>query len=594
MNSIKSEVYSKGKLVSSNIASLDIIKSVNKIPYAQVVICEGGGDNKSIIEMSNDDCFKPGEEIEIALSNKDDTDTFKGIVIKHNIKKTQDGTLLTVDIKDNSLKLTLQRKSVVFKDKEDKQIIVDIAKNKDIDVECSEKTYTHKQIVQYYCTDWDFIISRAEANGLLVYAENGKLIIKKPDFSSASKKLANIYEFEMEADMSTQFKEIESVCWDIKNVECGKFKNTNNITLEGKHDYNTLSELMGTDTCAVVNGVYSEKEEMEQWANARMIKNRLSMLRGRVSVHGNPNIKLGDTIKISESGDIFDSTTIVTGIRHRINTYGWTTDIQCGLSPNWFYTTYPIIDKPAAGLIPGINGLQVGIVEAFPSDGDPEKFHRIKVKIPAIDEQEGVIWARLILPYAGKERGIFFIPEVGDEVVVGFFNDDPRHAVVLGSLYNGKTETPLDFTEENNEKGIITKSGIKIVLNDEKDKEKIEIDTPAGNKVLIEDENGITIEDKNENHISLHDKGISLKDKNSNKIETDENGILFEDTNKNGLLLDKQGVEFKDANGNTVTLSSAGIEIKDMNGNKVALEASGITIKSGAKVVVNGATIDLN
>lgn len=594
MKSIRSEIYSKGKIVSSNIASLDIVKIVNKIPYAEVVIIEGGETYKSMVEMSNDDCFKPGEELEITLSDNDESYAFKGIVVKHTLKKVANGTSLTVNLKDTTLKLCLQRKSAIFENKEDKQIITDIAKKKNIEVECTEPTYNHKQIIQYYCSDWDFIVTRAEANGLLVYVENGKLLLKKPVLESTSTEITTMYEFEMEADMSSQFKEIESVCWDIKDVKCARFKNTNDVTLEGQHNFDSLAQLMETDKCTVVNGVYGEKEEMELWANAWMLKNRFSMLRGRVSIDGNPKLKLGDTITISESGDIFNCTTIVTGIRHRVDKFGWITDIQCGLSPHWFAKNNDIIDPPASGLLPGINGLQIGIVEAFPSERDPEKFHRIKVRIPAIDEQESVIWARIIFPYAGKERGMFFIPEEGDEVVVGFFNDDPRHAVVLGSLYNGKTETPLEFTEDNLEKGIITKNGIKMVFTDETDKEKIQIDTPAGNKVLVEDENGITIEDKNGNKVIFNDKGISLEDKNKNTLSTDDKGTFIEDTNKNQLAFNKQGVELKDANGNSVNLSSAGVEIKDMNGNKITLEASGITVESSAKVAVKGSAIDLN
>jgi uncharacterized protein involved in type VI secretion and phage assembly len=237
------------------------------------------------------------------------------------------------------------------------------------------------------------------------------------------------------------------------------------------------------------------------------------------------------------------------------------------------------------------------VVQAYPADGDPGKISRVKVRIPAfdaIDSGESVVWARLNLPYAGDKRGMFWVPEAGDEVVVGFFNDDPRHAVVLGSLYNGQTEPPLQFSEANQEKGIITKNGIKIVFTDAEDKEKLTIATPGGNTVLLEDENGIAVEDKNKNKITLHDKGVAFEDKNQNKITTDDKGTVIEDTNKNQLTLSKQGVELKDANGNALTLNSAGIELKDMNGNKAVLEASGITVQSAANVTLKGAVINLN
>jgi Rhs element Vgr protein len=593
MKSLKSNIFSGGKLVSSNIISVDIIKQVNKIPYAQIMISEGSASDTTAVAMSNAKCFEPGKEIEIALSSDNSRKVFKGIVIKHSIKKTSENTILTVDVKDKSLKLALLRTNAVFVNKTDAQIIKDIADKKEIEVECSEKMYEHKQIVQYYCTDWDFIVSRAEANGLLIYPENGKLIIKKPVIEGSTTELTDILDFEIEADMSTQYKEVESVCWDIKKAELGRYKSNKTINLESKLEINNLSTAMGTGTRIAINGVNAEKEEMELWSNAELMKNRLSLLRGRVSIPGNPNIELGAAVTISEAGKIFSSKTIVTGIRHRIDKNGWVTDLQCGLSPKWFSQNNDIIEKPAAGLLPGINGMQVGIVEAFPSDGDPDKFHRIKVKIPAIDGKDNVIWARLLFPYAGDTRGMFFVPEEGDEVVIGFFNDDPRHAVVIGSLYNGQTETPLDFTDKNNQKGIVTRNGIKILFTDEDDKEKINIETPGGNKIILDDENGITVEDINENKATFNDDGISFQDKNKNKITTDDKGLTVEDLNKNSLAFDNKGIELKDMNSNSFAMSSSGIEIKDMNGNKVALSASGISVETSAQLALKGSAINL-
>lgn len=595
MNNLQSMIYSAGKGVTPNILSLDIIQTVNKIPYAQVVIGEGTDRNLSPIELSDETCFQPGQEVEIVLSHTGKKASFKGIVIKQNLKKTGDNTYLTIDIKDKAHKLSLLRENAVYTEKDDQTIITDIAKKAKVTVECAAATLKHKQMVQYYCTNWDFIVSRAEANGLLVCMENGKLILKKPDLTDASTQLSAVREYEIEADLSCQYNDVTGVGWDIKEAKLIAAKNSNGaISLNGAHNFTGLAQAMGTDQCRLVSGVFSDKTEMETWANAGLIKNRFSLIRGRISIEGNPLIKLGNMISINGAGNLFNATAIVSGVRHRINDDGWTTDIQCGLSRKWFYKDDDIMERPAAGLLPGVNGLQIGIVEAYPEDGDPDKVHRIKVRIPAIHERDSIIWARLNLPYAGNNRGVLWIPEEGDEVVVGFFNDDPRQAVVLGSLYNGQTETPLSFTDQNNEKGLITRNNIRMIFTDEPDKEKLEITTPAGNKVLLADENGITVEDKNQNKVILHDKGMSFEDKNKNTVITDDKGTVVEDSNKNKLTLNNQGVEIKDLNGNTISLSSAGIEIKDMSGNKVALEASGITVQSSVNVTVKGAMINLN
>ncbi|MCG8336762.1 MAG: type VI secretion system tip protein VgrG [Proteobacteria bacterium] len=601
MSSIRSEIYGGGSSISSNIVSVNVVSEVNRIPYAQLVLTDVDAtdtNNKRLVDLSNDDKFKPGAEFELALNQGDDSGVFKGIVVKQKVRKNQSGSFLTVEIKDASYKLCSQRKSAVFNEKDDCQIIKDIAGKKDIKVTCSEQTYVHKQIVQYYCSDWDFIISRAEANGLMVFVENGELIIKKPDYSDAADDIGDVYDFEMEADAGGQYQEVESVFWDIKNVALTTSLNNNSSDLESgldsQHSFSGLSGAMGADKYQLVNGVHSEAEEMELWANSGMMKNRLSMLRGRITIDGNPSIKLGKVLTLNEVGNVFSSKAMITGIRHRISKDGWKTDLQLGLPKDWFHKKADVVEAQATGLLPGIHGLQVGIVEAFPSDGDPDGFHRIKVRIPAVHESESVLWARLLFPYAGADRGVFFIPEEGDEVVIGFFNDDPRHAVVIGSLYNGQTEPPLEFTDVNNEKGIVTRNGMKIVFTDEDDKEIMELSTPGGNQVLMEDENGIKVVDKNENSVTFHDKGVELVDKNDNKFILDDKGIIAEDTNKNSITASKQGIEIKDSNGNTVTLSDAGIEIADMNGNKAVLEAGGVTIEAGASMTLKGATIDIN
>ncbi|HBF38578.1 MAG TPA: hypothetical protein DDW50_14825 [Firmicutes bacterium] len=598
MNSLQSTIYSDGTAVSSNVLSMDIITAINKIPYAQVVISQGGAKNKTPVELSDMTCFKPGQEIELVLSDTTGTMSFKGIVIKQNLKKKANNTYLTVDIKDKAHKLSLLRQSSVFANKDDQTIITDVAKRADVTVDCSATTLTHKQMVQYYCTNWDFIISRAEANGLLVCVENGTLVLKKPDLGDSTTTLSNIHDFEIEADLSSQYDTVSGFCWDMKEAKTIVAEDTKGtITVKGKQDFSQLAKAMSTSKCVLVSGIPAEKEEMTAWANAGLIKNRYSFIRGRISIDGNASLKLGDMVTISEAGTLFGATAIVSGIRHRIDKEGWTTDIQCGLSSKWFYKNEDLIEKPAAGLLPGINGLQIGVVQAYPSDGDPDKIYRVKVWIPAFDEldaNQSIIWARLNQPYAGDQRGMFWIPETGDEVVVGFFNDDPRYAVVLGSLYNGQTTPPMKFTENNYEKGMVSKSGISMLFNDEDNKEKLSFTTPGGNQVLLEDENGITVTDKNANKITLHDKGMTVADKNNNTITMDDKGAVIEDTNANKLTLSKQGIEIKDANGNTITLSSAGVEIKDMSGNKEALEASGITVQSSANVTVKGAMINLN
>ncbi len=141
---------------------------------------------------------------------------------------------------------------------------------------------------------------------------------------------------------------------------------------------------------------------------------------------------------------------------------------------------------------------------------DPDGEDRILVKIPAIDNNAQGIWSRIACLDAGSDSGTFFRPEIDDEVIVGFINDDPNDAVVLGMLNSSAKKAPLQASDENHEKGIFTRSKMRIHFHDQT--KTITIDTPAGNSIKL-DEQGKTIE---------------IKDQNSNKITLEHDGHQIE------------------------------------------------------------------
>ncbi len=138
--------------------------------------------------------------------------------------------------------------------------------------------------------------------------------------------------------------------------------------------------------------------------------------------------------------------------------------------------------------------------------------------MPIINKDDEGVWSRLATPDAGNNRGIVIRPEVGDEVIVGFINDDPRDVIVLGCLHSSKNVAPIEAKDDNHQKGWITRSEMKIVLDD--DKKTILISTPAGNKIqLSEDEKSILIQDQNGNKIQMNNDGISMESCKDVKIK---------------------------------------------------------------------------
>ena len=112
---------------------------------------------------------------------------FEGIIIKHSIQLKQgSATSLTIELKDEAVKMTVGRKNKIFENKTDSIISTDILKENHALGIIEPTELVHEEMVQYFCTDWDFILSRAEANGQLVFVDDGKVNFKTPETNSTS------------------------------------------------------------------------------------------------------------------------------------------------------------------------------------------------------------------------------------------------------------------------------------------------------------------------------------------------------------------------------------------------------------------------
>lgn len=127
---------------------------------------------------------------------------------------------------------------------------------------------------------------------------------------------------------------------------------------------------------------------------------------------------------------------------------------------------------------------------------DPQSLARVKVELYNTDTASDVaIWARVAVPFAGNNRGAFFIPQPGDEVLVVFVNGDARAPVVVGSLWNGADAPPESLSGRVDRWTITGKAGTRIAIVEESDATaKIECETPAGVKLTMTDEGGGKVE----------------------------------------------------------------------------------------------------
>jgi Rhs element Vgr protein len=231
----------------------------------------------------------------------------------------------------------------------------------------------------------------------------------------------------------------------------------------------------------------------------------------------------GDIVTLAGVGDRYNGNVFVTGVRHDNDLgRGWKTHVQFGSVERWMGDHHGVSAPRAAALLPGIAGLQIGVVT---SNEDPDGEHRVRVRLPLVDGSGDGVWARVAALDAGADRGTFFRPELGDEVVVGFLDGDPRRAVMLGMLNSSAKAAPLTGSDDNNEKVFQSRSKMKIYFND--DTKVMRLETPAGNKLtLSEADKGIKLEDQNGNVIEMSGSGIRIESKTDLTLSAQQNAEL--------------------------------------------------------------------
>jgi uncharacterized protein involved in type VI secretion and phage assembly len=202
---------------------------------------------------------------------------------------------------------------------------------------------------------------------------------------------------------------------------------------------------------------------------------------------------------------------------------------------------------------PGADGRFYGVVIGIVTDNkDPGGLGRVKASLPWLADDAETDWARVVTPMAGARRGMYFLPEAGDEVLVAFEHGDPAAPYVLGSLWNGKDVPPESNGSGKNDVRVIrSRNGNVIRLSDAKDDEKIEItDASAKNTIVI----------------STKDNSITIT-------------AASDVTIKSG--------------GGKLTLSGNGVEITSAGAVKIEA-GQGMDLKSRGRLTIKGATVDIN
>jgi Rhs element Vgr protein len=369
--------------------------------------------------------------------------------------------------------------------------------------------------VQFELSDWDFLLSQMDRIGKICLVNDGEVAFKKPDLA-ASPVLdvlfgATILEYQADIDSRHQLKSVKAKSWDFSQQAITEVSAEEPAVAEepGNITATNLADVLGIDDYKLVHSGKLAQEELQAWADAKLMKQRLAKITGSVKFQGYPQLLPGAFIKLNGVGDRFNGPVFVNSVKHEYAKGDWSTEVTYGMRPEWYsQAQFPLLAEAEYGRIPShINGLIIGIATDLV---DPDGENRVKIKIPAISDSEEGVWARVATLDAGKERGTFFMPEIDDEVIVGFLQNDVSHPVILGMVNSSSLPAPLTASNDNPEKGYVSREKIKMIFNDAEKSFKIE--TPAGKKVTISEQDAlIKIEDENGNKITMDSAGITIE-----------------------------------------------------------------------------------
>lgn len=567
------------------VISVTVRHGFNTIPWARLVIADGDMPTQTL-PVSDGELFAPGASVVIQAGyGNGEATIFSGIVVRHGFEISgANVSRLIVECRSPACRMTLGQHTAHHLDQSDSTVIETLIADAGLSAVVAETGIVHRELVQYQCSDWDFMLARADAMGLLVNVQGSQVKVAPPEVSAAPVlKLAwgvDLIDFAADIDALSQWHEVQASSWNPATQALEQSQAVPSMPLndQGNLDGASLAAVASPDIIHLQTCAPQTRAVLDAWAQAQQRKAAMARVRGRMSFQGSALARPGALVELEGVGQRFSGKALLSAVEHQISDGGWTSQAEFGLDPHWHVQRRELPAAPNGGLLPGVTGLQIGVVLRL--DGDPEGEGRIQVRLAAQQAATDGIWARPMQFQASQGFGSLFLPEVGDEVLLGHLNGDPAHPVVLGSLYSSKRAAPYALEAGNNTRAIVTRCRHRIEFNDA-DK-IITLTTPAGNRIVMSDQDrSLVVQDQNGNTVQLGESGIALD--SPKDIRLSAQGSITLDAVQ-GVAINSNG-DLKLAGLNIEANAQAGFQARGAA--SAELSASGQTTIQGALVMIN-------
>ena len=499
----------------TQIISVAVIKDIGTIPEATLSIVVGDPLVDEAQEL-NGSQFKLGATITIAAHYGDHEHhpLFDGLITGIRFRAEPGGRFrLDMTCRDTAVKLLELRGSAIYDEMTDSAVMTKIIQDAGLQADVAATDDAAASRLRHATSDWEFLRILADRNGFVLFADVGKITIAAPATDTeAPLSVAlgrDLIDFDVTIDAQRAIGSAAIAAWNPQDQTVTNTSNSHlpDMTL-GSTTSAAIAAVLGRRVRATSTAANIAEADLGRIAKSRVMRSAMAALRGRCRFQGSGMIKPGDMLEIKGTGALFSKTAYVSGVRQTIKNGNWITETTLGLPAD------RAADRPVAGssmtgeITAPLLGLQIGKVMTIAED--PSGDQRIKVKLPMVGDPAAEVWARYCQPYASKAAGIQFMPEVDDEVVIGFLSADPNAPIVLGALHSAALPQAIAPEVANNQKGIITREDLKILFDD--DKKIITLSTPGGHSIKLDDDaKELTLADMNGNTVIFSASGIAVK-----------------------------------------------------------------------------------
>jgi phage protein D len=472
---------------------------------------------------------------------------------------------------------------------------------------------THEYVFQENQTNMEFLRERAARIGYELFVQDGKLNFCQPESKESLnlKWLHEISKFSVRVTNAEQVKTVEVRSWDFtqKKLITSEASSEKVITETGNGKGNQTSTAFkgkpSNPKMIVVDKPVTTENEAKKMAQALCDELGGEFVYADAQADGNPQIRPGKVVNLEEMGDRYSGKYYITETRHFYSQRVYTTHFSIrGLRAGNLFSTL----STQTHLEPGQTFL-IGIVT---NNKDPKSWGRVKVKFPSLSEEHESHWARIVTIGAGPNRGFDCLPEVNDEVLVGFEHGDIHRPFVIGNVWNGKDAPPEKVTDSVDKKGVRlrtfkTRTGhtMQFVEEDKGGSKKgIRLETTAGHKMYMNDSDKyIEIKTKDGHYIKMSDKDklIKIVTTDGHEIKMDDGfmtrSIKITTTLGHEVKMDDilGKISLKTALGHEIKMDDPSQSIDVKSTGDMSLKAEGnIEISACGDITIKGKKIKLN